>query len=86
MCIQKFNVIAILAATCFLLLVETAPLSIQNQLNVALQQLAELKGDGTPDNCCNVSSIYMHFSTVAAFEPTCTHASQVINHSCEAWQ
>ena len=53
---RKFYAVAILAATSFLVAVETAPLSLQSQLDVALQQLAEMKGDGTIDNCCNVSS------------------------------
>ena len=52
------TVIALLAV-CFLSLelqiVEAAPLSVQGQLQIALQQLAQLKGNGTFDNCCNVS-------------------------------
>jgi hypothetical protein len=51
---MQFIMIAILAATWFLLTVEAAPLSFQNQLNVALQKIAELKGDAF-DSCCNVS-------------------------------
>ena len=50
----------VLLAVCFLSLelesVEAVPLDLNGQLQVALQQLAELKGNGTFDNCCNVSS------------------------------
>ena len=46
--------IAILAASCFLLSVEAAPLSLHDQLQVALQKVAELKGNGTFQSCCNV--------------------------------
>ena len=45
----------LVTVVCFLLSAEASPLSLQNQLQVALQQLAELKGDGNFDNCCNVS-------------------------------
>lgn len=58
MCTQKFNTIAILAAACFITSVEAAHLSLQNQLQVALQQLAELTG-GPFDNCCNVRPKYI---------------------------
>ena len=40
--------------------VEAAPLSVQGQLQIALQQLAQLKGNGTFDNCCNVSSSHAY--------------------------
>ena len=53
MYIEKFS---LLAATCFLLSVETAPQSLSFQLRTALQQVAELKGDAF-DSCCNVSPI-----------------------------
>ena len=55
----QFNVIATLATTWFLLTVcvEAAPLIFQSQSNVALQKIAELKGDAF-DNCCNVSPVY----------------------------
>ena len=45
----------LVTVACFLLSAEASPLSLQNQLQVALQQLAELKGDGSFDTCCNVS-------------------------------
>ena len=52
--------VVVLLAVCFLSLelesVEAVPLDLNGQLQVALQQLAELKGNGTFDNCCNVSS------------------------------
>ena len=50
--------ITILVAAWFLLTVhvEAVPLSFQNQLNVALQKIAELKGDAF-DSCYNVSLI-----------------------------
>ena len=58
--------ITILVAAWFLLTVhvEAVPLSFQGQLNVALQKIAELKGDAF-DNCCNVKSytvgwLYIH--------------------------
>ena len=60
---MNFKVVALLATTCLLLTVEAVPLSLQSQLQLALQQLAKLKGDGTTDNCCNVSSIYMFTQT-----------------------
>jgi hypothetical protein len=53
---QKNKAIAILATACFIIAIETAPLSHQNQLNTALQKIAELKGKGDAfNNCCNVS-------------------------------
>ena len=55
--------IVFLVATCFILTSEAAPLSLQSQLNVALQQIAELKWNGTLDNCCNVSSSYNYMHT-----------------------
>ena len=44
MCIQKSNAIAILAAACYIIVIEAAPLSHHNQLQVALENIAELKG------------------------------------------
>ena len=55
--IMSFNMIVILVATCFLSNIEAAPLSLHDQFQVALQQIAELKGNGTFESCCNVSSI-----------------------------
>ena len=54
---MSFNMIVILVAICLLLSTEAAPLSLHDQLQVALQQIAELKGNGTFKSCCNVSSI-----------------------------
>ena len=59
------TVVALLTV-CFLSLelepVEAAPLSVQGQLQITLQQLAQLKGNGTFDNCCNVSSSHAYTS------------------------
>ena len=51
---MSISLIAILASTCFLLSAEPAPLSLQDQLQVALEQIAELKGNGSFHSCCNV--------------------------------
>ena len=59
MCTQRSNAIAILAAVCFIILTEAAPLSHQNQLQVALEKIAELKGD-TFNSCCNVRPFFMY--------------------------
>ena len=53
---MQIIMIAILAATWFSLIVEAVPLTLQDQLNVALKKIAELKGD-VFDSCCNVSHI-----------------------------
>ena len=53
---MQFIVTAILAATWFSLTVEAVPLTFQDQINVALQKITELKGDAF-DSCCNVSHI-----------------------------
>ena len=60
--------IAFLVVICFQLTVEAAPLSLQDQLQVALQQIAELKGN---DSCCNVSLVY----------PQLVYCCFVTNHS-----
>ena len=62
MCIQKSNAIAIfMAAACFIIVIEAAPLSHQDQLNVALQKIAELKGDKDAfKSCCNVRPSCLH--------------------------
>jgi hypothetical protein len=52
---MTFNMIAILVAIRFLSSTEAAPLSLHDQLQIALQRVAELKGNGTFKNCCNVS-------------------------------
>ena len=57
---MRFNVVEIIAAICFLSTAESALLSPQDQLQVALQKVAELKGNGTFQSCCNVSPIYSH--------------------------
>ena len=60
---QKTNAIAIklLATACFIIITAAAPLSHQNQLNVALQKIAELKGDRDAfKSCCNVRPLCMH--------------------------
>ena len=55
---MTLNMIVLLVAICFLSSIETAPLSLQDQLQVALQQIAELKGNEESfDSYCNVSSI-----------------------------
>ena len=54
---MTFNMVTLLAATCLLSIIEAAPLSLQDQLQVALQRVAELKGNGTFQSCCNVSCI-----------------------------
>ena len=54
--INNMSLIAILAATWFSLTIEAVPLTLQDQLNVALQKIAELKGNAS-DSCCNVSHI-----------------------------
>ena len=60
---QRSYAIAILAAICFITLTEAAPLSHQNQLQVALEKIAELKGD-TFNSCCNVRPFfYVHVCT-----------------------
>ena len=55
---MSINVIAILVTACVLSTVEAAPLSLQDQLQVALKQISELTGNGTLDSCCNVSLVY----------------------------
>ena len=63
MCTQKSNTIAILAAACCIIVIEAAPLSHQNQLNVALEKIAELKGNRDAfKSCCNVRLLCMHIS------------------------
>ena len=54
---MTFNMVILLVAICFLSSIEAAPLSLHDQLQVALQRVAELKGNGTFQSCCNVSSI-----------------------------
>ena len=54
--------VALFLATCFLLLGEleqvlAAPLSLHAQYQAALQQVAELKGNGTFKDCCDVSNV-----------------------------
>ena len=48
-----------LLVVCFLSLelesVEAAHISLQTQFQTALQRVAELKGNGTLKDCCNVS-------------------------------
>ena len=61
---MQFTVIAILAATWFsLMTVKAVSLTLQDQLNVALQKIAELKGDAF-DSCCNVSYIYRYVHVI----------------------
>jgi hypothetical protein len=56
---MAFNTIVLffLAAACLLSITEAAPLSLKDQLQVVLQRVAELKGNGTSKSCCNVSFI-----------------------------
>ena len=67
----NMSLIVILAVTWFLLTVEAVPLTFQGQLNVALQKIAELKGDAS-DSCCNVSHI-----TVMVVSQASTHGVNV---------
>ena len=55
---MRFNLIFFLAAISSLSTAEAAPLSLQDQLQAALQTVAELKGNGTFQSCCNVSSMH----------------------------
>ena len=54
---MRFNVVVFLAVISALSTAEAVPLSLQDQLQAALQRVAELKGNGTFRSCCNVSSI-----------------------------
>ena len=54
--------VVLLLAMCFLSLVKleqvlAAPLSLHAQFQAALQQVAELKGNGTFKDCCDVSNM-----------------------------
>jgi hypothetical protein len=52
---MNINMIAYLAAACFLSSIEAAPLNLHDQLQVALQQIAELKENRSFQDCCSVS-------------------------------
>ena len=75
----QFNVIAILAATWFLLTVEAAPLNFQTQLKVALEKIAELKGDAF-DGCCNVSHTCIYISYTRKFSPILPSLAKFLSH------
>ena len=76
----QFNVIAILAATWFLLTIEAAPLNFQTQLKVALEKIAELKGDAF-DGCCNASHTCIYIPYTRKFSP-----GQKFFQFCHHWR
>ena len=77
---KQFSMIATLAAAWLLFMVqaEAVPLSFQSQLNVALQKIAELKGDAF-DNCCNVSHIILYILMYVG--NTYSSSEEIVIHS-----